>query len=474
MKEFVVSILSIPFYPFILPFQVSAEPSASGFKKVFTVFFSFFILLPLWVLGYIFVGFTIWVFLQWGGVMRMEVPVTGASMLPTFDEEGYVAFYKTQTIEQLKPTFTRGDVVVFQNQRTEQEFQRQEKLRGGFVKRIIGMPGDVVVIRDGFVYVNGEMIDEPYTLQPRSTFGGDRIPDCNAVTVPPGKLLVMGDNRKVSMDSREIGFIDQEDVEFYLPFEEQQNDVAQRWRDTSTDKDHAQLTEFDQERYVTLLNEKRTEAGLQPLTYQPRLNETARKRAEVMLQYNDLSFEATRSGYTMKQAMEEIGYWNAVYGEVPTLGYYNEQELFDSFFEYESSRQFFLEPEYNEIGISTFVGDLNGCPVQIVVQHVAGYKPPNYNQQDITSWRNARSRLQQVQSGWRDLQQSGDFYEENKQQIDRINEVIALRIDRMNQIITRMEANQWLTAEEERYVQEDTALFEEQDSLANQINTRIE
>lgn len=474
MKDFIFSILNVPLYPILLPFYVFAESSASAFKKIFTIFFSLFVLVPLWILGYMFVGFTIWVFLQWGGVIRMEVPVSGASMLPTFEEHGMVGFYKKQTIEQLKPQLKRGDVVVFKNEETEQEFKKQNKLRGGFVKRIIGMPGDIVVIRDGFVYVNGAMINEPYILQPRSTFGGDDIADCQAVTVPSEQFLVMGDNRKVSMDSRDIGFIHEDDVEFYLPFEKQQKERSSRWRDTSHDKDYAQQTEFDPHTYIQLLNEKRAEEGLQPLTYDSTLSETAQKRAEVMLTYNDLSFEATRSGYTMKKAMDEAGYWNSVYGEVPTIGYYNEKELFDSFFEYESSRQFFLEPEYNEIGISTFVGKLNGCPVQIVVQHLAGYKPPHYTEEDIQSWKSAREQLQRVQNGWADLKNHDEFYTQYKEKIDQINEIIDLRIRRLNQIVWRMEANQWLTSEEKQFAEEDDGLYQEQDKLADELNELIE
>jgi len=216
MKEFLIALLSIPFYPLIFPFKVFFEPNASIAKKIFTVIFAYLVLLPLWISGFISITFSSWVVLQWVGVIRMEVPVTGASMLPTFDENGYVAFYRRQRVDQLEPTFARGDIVVFQNEKTEKEFQSQNKSRGGFVKRIVGMPGDVVLIRDGFVYVNGELIEEPYILQPRSTFGGKNITDCKVITVPEKKYLVLGDNRKLSMDSRDIGLINDNDIEFYL------------------------------------------------------------------------------------------------------------------------------------------------------------------------------------------------------------------------------------------------------------------
>lgn len=65
-----------------------------------------------------------------------------------------------------------------------------------FIKRVIGLPGDVVEARNGHVYVNDRLLDEPY-LPP-----GDQTADFGPVTVPPGRLWVLGDNRDASCDSR--------------------------------------------------------------------------------------------------------------------------------------------------------------------------------------------------------------------------------------------------------------------------------
>ncbi len=80
----------------------------------------------------------------------------------------------------------RFDIIVF-------KFPDNEKIL--FVKRIIGLPGDTVEIIDGVVYVNNEMIEEPYLAEkPVGNFG--------PVTVPEEHYFTLGDNRNHSEDSR--------------------------------------------------------------------------------------------------------------------------------------------------------------------------------------------------------------------------------------------------------------------------------
>ncbi|GAB6168317.1 signal peptidase I [Clostridium carnis] len=76
------------------------------------------------------------------------------------------------------------------------------------VKRVIGVPGDEINIKDGFVYLNGEKIDETYVKG--ETISRDiSFP----IKVSENKLLVLGDNRGVSKDSRNFGLIDNKQVE---------------------------------------------------------------------------------------------------------------------------------------------------------------------------------------------------------------------------------------------------------------------
>ena len=116
----------------------------------------------------------------------------------------------------------RGDIVVFDDPTPEEEPDDplpERVVRGigqavglaapsteEFVKRVIALPGETVEGRDGFVYVNGRQVIEPYL--PPGTSTAQFAP----VTVPPDALWVMGDNRSNSADSRVFGPIGQDSV----------------------------------------------------------------------------------------------------------------------------------------------------------------------------------------------------------------------------------------------------------------------
>ena len=76
-----------------------------------------------------------------------------------------------------------------------------------FVKRIVGLPGDTVELRDGYLYVNGERCEEPYIADEYRVAGGSNGRFSGPYTVPDGEYFVMGDHRNNSNDSRAVGTV---------------------------------------------------------------------------------------------------------------------------------------------------------------------------------------------------------------------------------------------------------------------------
>jgi signal peptidase I len=104
----------------------------------------------------------------------------------------------------------RGDVIVF-------EFPLDEELpfykRRDFIKRIVGVPGDVVEVRDKTLYVNGEPLVLPQEVHKDPSFSADSGRDnLFPVKVPPDEFFVMGDNRDHSFDSRFWGFVEKSKI----------------------------------------------------------------------------------------------------------------------------------------------------------------------------------------------------------------------------------------------------------------------
>lgn len=119
--------------------------------------------------------------------------IPSGSMLPTLQINDRLIIDKL-SYEFRDPK--RGDIVVF----SPTEALRAQNFKDAFIKRVIGLPGETVEVRDGRVYINNQPLQEKYIEEkPNYQFG--------PVTVPPNQYLVLGDNRNNSFDSHYWGFV---------------------------------------------------------------------------------------------------------------------------------------------------------------------------------------------------------------------------------------------------------------------------
>ena len=138
--------------------------------------------------------------------------VLGNSMHPTYKNGEYLMANKL-TYRFGEPQ--RGDVIIFQYSETQD-----------FIKRIIGIPGDTIMIKDGNMFINGQQLDESdYLSESVYTRGGDYLSEGETVSIGEGEYFVLGDNRPHSSDSRTFGPISATKIKgkawiVYLPISE--------------------------------------------------------------------------------------------------------------------------------------------------------------------------------------------------------------------------------------------------------------
>jgi signal peptidase I len=90
-------------------------------------------------------------------------------------------------------------------------FEFPEDPSKDFIKRVMGLPGDTIEIKDKVVYRNGAKVDEPYTQFKHPDSDSD-LENFGPITVPKDKYFCMGDNRDESYDSRRWGFVDRSKI----------------------------------------------------------------------------------------------------------------------------------------------------------------------------------------------------------------------------------------------------------------------
>ncbi|MDQ6877850.1 MAG: signal peptidase I [Candidatus Dormibacteraeota bacterium] len=127
------------------------------------------------------------------------VHVEGLSMFATLDDNDYLIANK---IDYRLHAPQRGDIIILRPPTDNSK---------DFIKRIIALPGERILISQGYVYINGHKLDEPYLPEQWTQLDNWGGPD--GAVVPANNYFVMGDNRNRSQDSRTFGFITRDRID---------------------------------------------------------------------------------------------------------------------------------------------------------------------------------------------------------------------------------------------------------------------
>ena len=410
LVKFCLIFLILPFY---LIWRFFKNSTISLWKKFTKILLIVVFILPFWLFGY---EMTREVIAYQLGYLSEDLTIVGTgSMYPTWPKGskgkdpkelakeivGKAGFFKYPNgmiffgDRIFEHEIERGDIVTAENEEIIESSKEIYGEPGGVLKRVVGIGGDKIELRDGIVYINDQAQKEQYTAKPRSTFGEEYLQECKAITIPQDSVFLMGDNRKGSGDSREFGPVKYDDIDYVLPYKKQKDELSKNWRDTSNDLEDSAKPTIDRVRFVELLNQKRKDNKVSEVKYEPELEKSAILRGNYILKEND--FEQN-GAYTMEKSMSDAGYWNTYWWEWTVPGYYEAEELIEDYLERDSTdaKNAWFDKNFDDIGIAEVHGTLNGCPTQVIVIHVAGYIPATYEPNIVQSWRDAVNNLNSI------------------------------------------------------------------------------
>lgn len=415
---------------------------------------------------------------------KFEVGVAGTgSMFPTFpkgSKESLLTDNEVDSVEMyaypgevnffgktyLKRKISYLDIVAIESEVSNKITLDLHGKATGLLKRVIGIEGDKIEFRSGYVYRNGEKIDEKYISRQGATHGSTYFPDCKIITIPKGQVFVLGDNRQESLDSRfELGLVNENDIHFGLDFASQEKLYSQRWADNLNSS--KPLEPLTSEQILDLINSIRIQNNRKKLRFETKLADSAKIRAGAILDASDYSFEATKAAYTMKEAMQKVGYDNIVWGEIPLSGRFSADELTSRLTSFPESKKFLLEADFSDFGLSDFES-ANSCPQIITVLHFAGYKKANYSKETIKNWEEAIVSIEKVSPSW--IAIVPNLPDQKRELVKNMIEKLDAQNVIAHKILEKMLKSEWLSQKDKDQITKFTSLGGEIEEIAKQIN----
>ena len=130
------------------------------------------------------------------GLSRFTLGVDGNSMYPAIQDKNNVLVNRWAYKSSLPQ---RGDIVVYKRFGNSGYFQEA-------IGRIIGMPDETITIKEGYIFISEQKLDEDYLLKGISTNGRSFLQEGQPYHIPSGQFIILGDNRDYSWDSGNTDF----------------------------------------------------------------------------------------------------------------------------------------------------------------------------------------------------------------------------------------------------------------------------
>ncbi|HUW22169.1 MAG TPA: signal peptidase I [Candidatus Bathyarchaeia archaeon] len=439
-------IRNILFLPFVLIGDVCRSPRLLA-RKIGYVLLIFVLFGISWYGGYrAAIRLIKLTFFELGLADRLsEVDVSGESMLPAIKDGDAVQLHSVK-----KYGISRGDIVSFKNLETANLY---------YLKRVVGLPGERISIKNGFVTINGHILEEDYVLNQLPTFGNTFLAECNRYTVPPDHYLVLGDNRTVSLDSRVVGFIDKGDIEGVIKSQTKERFV------TSQRQRQILRTNIETELLLEKINLMRSEHGISPLMINDLLSEVSKSRVGSINEHFDSWKEQSVS---VEKLLQDKGYQYNLVHEFITFGYLDEETIIKQILESSADESAFLSSNFVEIGLGTVEITNLDCSFPIIDLIIGWPSVPTYGQEVIDFWNqqatDSAELLNFLQSF---VGASGYDQSQLRELVSAVAESYQIA-SQMKQIITRGE---WLDYEQaDRYYQ----LVEENDPKLEAFFAKLE
>lgn len=212
-------IILMPFYLFVLKDAFDSAEKINGSNQKFLEKEN--IVIKIFVIVMILFNF-----FPFHDIFKIQIQAfkfPSGSMLPTLEIGDHILVNKT---EKAKDSIKRGDIIVF---------RYPENPKKDFIKRVVGVGGDIIESRDKKIFINGSVIQEPYVQHTDSAIrAGKNEPRDNfgPFIIPQNKFFVMGDNREQSYDSRYWGYVPRTDIKgkaFKIYWSWDSRDANVRW-----------------------------------------------------------------------------------------------------------------------------------------------------------------------------------------------------------------------------------------------------